>query len=135
MSLRRAEILRAARHRAQVRHVRQPPGSGEAPACAQACPNGAIQITIVDQAAIVAEARKGAFLPGAPAPGYTQPTTRYLSARETARPSSPPRTNMTSKRRRSPLLLPPLVAMLVLTQLSVGAFCVETLLRHSSRRT
>ena len=99
--------------------------AGEAPACAQACPNGAIQITIVNQAAVVAESRTGSFLPGAPAPDYTQPTTRYLSAR-----GLPPDLVAADEHEVKPAHShPPLVAMLVLTQLSVGAFCVETLLR------
>lgn len=98
---------------------------GEAPACVQACPNGAIQITIVNQAQVAAEARQGIFLPGAPSPGYTQPTTRYLSAR-----GLPPDVAAADEHEVKPAHShPPLVAMLVLTQLSVGAFCVETLLR------
>jgi formate dehydrogenase iron-sulfur subunit len=98
---------------------------GEAPACAQACPNGAISITIVNRAQIVSDAHAGKFLPGSPAPDYTVPATqyrtrRYLSAnlapadRDQLKPE-PPHT--------------PLAVMLVLTQLSVGAFCLETLLR------
>ncbi len=51
---------------------------GEAPACVQACPTEAIRITIVD----VASATSGSdFLPGAPDPAATLPTTRYLSAK------------------------------------------------------
>jgi Fe-S-cluster-containing dehydrogenase component/DMSO reductase anchor subunit len=98
---------------------------GEPPACAQAGPNGAIQITVVNKAAVVAEARKGNFLPGAPAPGYTQPTTRYTSARGLPLDLVPADEHELKPAHSHP----PLVAMLVLTQLSVGAFCVETLLR------
>jgi Fe-S-cluster-containing dehydrogenase component/DMSO reductase anchor subunit len=98
---------------------------GEAPACAQACPNGAITITLVDKAAIAAAAQRGEFLPGAPDPGYTLPTTRYHTTRELP-PSLVPADQHDLKPGRSH---PPLVIMLVLTQLSVGAACVETGLR------
>lgn len=53
---------------------------GEAPACIQACPTEAIRITAVSrlkEAGIPAPT----FLPGAPDPGYTRPTTRYISRR------------------------------------------------------
>lgn len=97
----------------------------EAPACAQACPNGAIRITVVSQAAVVVEAKAGNFLPGAPHPAYTQPTTRYHTERDW-----PTRLDSAD----SHVLKPghphlPLVVMLVLSQLSVGAFCVELVLR------
>lgn len=99
---------------------------GEAPACAQACPNGAIRITVVNQAVILAEAREGVFLPGAPDPSYTQPTTRYQSRR-----GLPPGLAPADAHTLRPAHChPALVAMLVLTQLSVGAFCVESLLRE-----
>ena len=49
--------------------------AGEAPACAQACPTQAIKIVTVPVAVTTA------FLPTAPAPDYTQPTTRYLTRR------------------------------------------------------
>jgi Fe-S-cluster-containing dehydrogenase component/DMSO reductase anchor subunit len=98
---------------------------GEAPACAQACPNGAIRITLVDQATICAEATEGVFLPGAPDPAYTQPTTRFHSRR--GLPTGLKAADAHSLRPSHSH--PSLVAMLVLTQLSVGAFCVESLLR------
>ncbi len=49
---------------------------GEAPACVQACPTHAIRIVTVAKS----EPRE-TFLPAAPAPGYTQPTTRYVATR------------------------------------------------------
>src|SRR6478609_221552 len=51
----------------------------EAPACVQACPNGAITITIVDQRQIALERKRTNFLPGAPDSSYTLPTTQYQS--------------------------------------------------------
>src|SRR5690606_1631192 len=54
--------------------------AGEAPACVQGCPNGAIAITLVTRDALVADARAETFLPGAPSPRMTTPSTRYVSA-------------------------------------------------------
>ena len=99
--------------------------AGEAPACAQACPNGAIRITLVNQAVVLAEAREGIFLPGTPDPMYTQPTTRYQTRRRLPANLAPADAHTLRPAHSHPSL----VAMLVLTQLSVGAFCLETLLR------
>jgi Fe-S-cluster-containing dehydrogenase component/DMSO reductase anchor subunit len=97
---------------------------GEAPACVQACPNRAIRINVVSKQTAVENAEANLFLPGAPEPRYTLPTTVYKTKR--ALPTN---------------LLPadyyaaapqhahwPLVLMLVLTQMSVGAFIVEIVL-------
>jgi formate dehydrogenase iron-sulfur subunit len=116
---------------------------GEAPACVQACPHEAIRITLVETKAVEMEYRNGSsrreealtfkaesgkivsltlaptvhgFLPTAPEPGYTLPTTRYKS-------SKPIPTNLLAGDHAR--LAPsdshlPLVFMLVLTQLSVG---------------
>ncbi|HKS37464.1 MAG TPA: DmsC/YnfH family molybdoenzyme membrane anchor subunit [Verrucomicrobiae bacterium] len=99
--------------------------AGEAPACVQACPNEAIRITIVDQQKVSIEFRQrtndaNPFLPAAPEPGVTIPTTRYVS-----------------KKPLPPDLIPadaaetcpqpphwPLVWMLTLTQFGVGAFAL-----------
>jgi Fe-S-cluster-containing dehydrogenase component/DMSO reductase anchor subunit len=64
-------------------------GEGEAPACVQACPTQAITIVKVSvYGGGTPSSRKdsarvdtSAFLPAAPDPSYTQPTTRYVSAR------------------------------------------------------
>jgi Fe-S-cluster-containing dehydrogenase component/DMSO reductase anchor subunit len=98
---------------------------GEAPACAQACPNGAIRITIVNQAAIRTEAREGLFLPGTPDPAYTQPTTRYETRRQLPFNLVPADAHTPRPGHSHPSL----VAMLVLTQLSVGTFCLDTMLQ------
>lgn len=99
---------------------------GEAPACAQACPNGAIRITLVNQTTIRAQAQEGVFLPGAPDPAYTQPTTQYHSRKRLPAGLA----SADSHSLRPAHSHPALVAMLVLTQLSVGTFCVESLLRE-----
>src|SRR3989338_3184230 len=92
--------------------------AGEAPACVRACPNGAIRITLVETAQVQKTPAEYVKVPNAPDPRHTFPTTRYLRRKEF--PS-----NMVSSDFYS---LPlghshmPLVVMLVLTQLSVGAF-------------
>jgi Fe-S-cluster-containing dehydrogenase component len=92
---------------------------GEAPACVQACPNGAIAITVIDRAEAIVAASAGSLVPGAPPSSITIPTTQYRSARQhgAIRPSVKARA--TSH--------PPLAVMLVLTQLSVGAFVADLL--------
>ena len=90
---------------------------GEAPACAQACPTEAISVTIVDTAATEAQARgTGDFLPGAPEPSYTVPTTQYVSNRSV--PADAVAGDHYALKPEHGHL--PLVFMLVLTQLSVG---------------
>lgn len=101
--------------------------SGEAPACVQGCPNGAIRITLVDKQDLIENARTGSLVPDAASSHITVPSTKYRSAHEkpnliaadhfALRPSQPH---------------PPLAIMLVLTQLSVGAFASDLLL--GSRR-
>ena len=89
---------------------------GEAPACAQACPQEAIRITLVDREEIAAAAHRAEFLPGAPAPQYTLPATRYKSARPL------PQNLLAGDHARvepSDAHLP-LVFLLVLTQLAAG---------------
>jgi len=105
--------------------------SGEAPACVQACPSEAIRIRIVDKADALAASNAGSFLPGAPGPQDTIPTTVYKTARPVpanALPAdfysvSPSHSHM------------PLVIMLVLTQLAVGAFSFAHLLPKANATT
>lgn len=94
---------------------------GEAPACVQSCPNSAIRITTVSRQAVLEDCESGAFLPGAPDPRQTQPATHYKSDRVFPRNALP--ADYYSVRPEHAHW--PLVAMLVLTQLSVGAFCIE----------
>jgi formate dehydrogenase iron-sulfur subunit len=98
----------------------------EAPACVQSCPNTAITIQIVDQSRALEEAQTGYYLPGAPSPAITVPTTEYVTKRAFPRNLLP--ADFHQVRAGHPHL--PLVFMLVLTQLSVGAFAVEFLLRR-----
>ena len=102
--------------------------ANEAPACAQACPHEAIKITIVDTAAIAETDRREQFLPCTPDSGYTLPTTRYKSAR-------PLPANLLAGNHS--LTTPadshlPLVFMLVLTQLSVGAITIAAFTTQSN---
>lgn len=93
---------------------------GEAPACVQACPNGAIAIRTVEKAAIVESSQGKGFLPGAPTAEHTLPTTVYKSKRAMPANMLPADFYHTSPE-HSHL---PLVIMLTLTQLSVGAFAL-----------
>ena len=100
-------------------------GAGEAPACVQACPNQAIRITIVDRTRVIEDNEANVFLPGAPEPEYTQPTTNYRTKRVMPRNLLPADHGAAHPQHAHP----PLVAMLVLTQLSVGSFLVERIVR------
>ncbi|MBP7143170.1 MAG: 4Fe-4S dicluster domain-containing protein, partial [Opitutaceae bacterium] len=91
---------------------------GEAPACVQACPTQAISIVKVPVSSTNGRptAATSDFLPCAPDPAITQPTTRYLSRKPLP----------ASLRRADASALPvqcghtPLAAMLVLTQSGMG---------------
>ena len=97
--------------------------AGEAPACVQGCPNEAIAITIVEKRQMLEDAQGDAFLPGAPSPGITVPATVYKTKRALPRNLLPADfyTVKPSHEHR------PLVVMLVLTQLSVGAFVMDAI--------
>ncbi len=91
----------------------------EAPACVQACPHEAIRIELVNQAAITQAATPGtAMVPGAFDSSYTKPTTRYTSRRGLPGHAQPADAHIV---RREPAHWP-LILMLVLTQMAVGAF-------------
>ncbi len=100
--------------------------NGEAPACVQACPNKAIRIKVVNKEAVIDESEANMFLPGAPEPSYTLPTTTYKTSRSLPRNLLPG--DYFSARRQHAHW--PLLIMLVLTQMSVGAFLVEQLLSN-----
>ncbi|MBI3838568.1 MAG: dimethyl sulfoxide reductase anchor subunit [Planctomycetia bacterium] len=98
---------------------------GEAPACVQACPHEAIRIKVVDRQDVAHDCESSLFLPGAPDPQLTLPTTNYKSRRPLPRNTLP--VDYFRVRREDSHL--PLVLMLVLTQLSVGAFLIDLLLK------
>jgi formate dehydrogenase iron-sulfur subunit len=102
---------------------------GEAPACVQACPNEAISIRIVEVARLLEEAQTDNFLPGAPSPGITVPATSYVTQRVFPRNMLPADFHTVRQGHQHF----PLVVMLVLTQLSVGAFVVDFVLESLSR--
>ena len=97
--------------------------AGEAPACAQACPNEAIRITKVSKSEITSDFReqKSVFLQDAPAGDYTLPTTRYLNA-STVKLAAADAAEVTPQPAHWPLVL-----MLVLTQASVGTVAAALL--------
>ena len=98
--------------------------AGEAPACVQACPTEAIRITIVEEEDVIEASEATAFLPGTPEPSITLPTTQYRARRAFPSNLLPADYYAVRPGRAHPAL----VAMLVLTQLSVGAFAVLALL-------
>ena len=101
---------------------------GEAPACAQACPHEAISIKVVNVAEVRENAEADPFLPAAPEPYLTVPTTTYKTRRVFPRNMLP--ADYHSLNPQHPHW--PLIVMLVLTQLSVGAFAVGLILETLS---
>jgi formate dehydrogenase iron-sulfur subunit len=98
---------------------------GEAPACVQACPSEAIRIRVVDVAEVAARAEAGEFLVTAPSPTLTLPTTRYVSSRPMAAGvRAADHYHLVPEHIHTPLMI-----MLVLTQLSVGAILADFVTR------
>jgi formate dehydrogenase iron-sulfur subunit len=96
---------------------------GEAPACVQACPNEAIKIKVVK----LDVPDRGQIIAGAFDSSYTRPTTTYVSSKPI-----PSREAADAGRLELDHGHPPLAWMLVLTQMSAGAFSAEPWLwRHS----
>ena len=91
---------------------------GEAPACAQACPTHAIRIVTVSTASTPA------FLPAAPDPAYTRPTTRYVSKRTL--PDNLAAGDATALVPQPPHW--PLVVLLMLMPMAVGCGVADKLL-------
>jgi formate dehydrogenase iron-sulfur subunit len=92
---------------------------GEAPACVQSCPSGAITIRIVPQAEWVESIEPGgSMLPGAFDSGYTKPTTAYTTRRKipaNARPGDDSALRIEHAHW-------PLIGMLILSQAAAGIF-------------
>jgi Fe-S-cluster-containing dehydrogenase component/DMSO reductase anchor subunit len=101
--------------------------AGEAPACVQGCPNEAIAIRVVDQHQVIEDAQGDAFLPGTPSPAITLPTTVYRTAQPPPRNLLPADFYHVAPSHHHA----PLVAMLVLTQLSVGAFVIDAVVTRT----
>lgn len=97
---------------------------GEPPACVQACPQQAIAIRIVDRQQVLDDAETSQFLPGAPDPQLTLPTTTFKSRKTLPRNMLPADYNRVHAQHAHL----PLVVMLVLTQLSVGGFVIGLVL-------
>ena len=98
--------------------------ASEAPACVQACPTRAIAIKIVDKDKVLEESQTTSLVPGAPPSDYTLPTTTYKSSKVAPKNMLPSDYHHLKPQHSHP----PLIIMLVLTQLSVGAFCVDMVL-------
>ena len=99
---------------------------GEAPACVQACPHQAISIDIINKEQVLADSEINTFLPAAPDPQHTYPTTTYKSRKPFPR-NTLPADYYSASPQHAHL---PLVIMLVLTQLSVGAFLTGSVLEY-----
>ncbi|MCC9608161.1 dimethyl sulfoxide reductase anchor subunit [Blastopirellula sp. JC732] len=89
---------------------------GEAPACVQACPNQAIRITLVRQDEARTAGANGEFLDGAAHPSTTNPTTQFVGSTRKIKLASGDQFSIRQNHGHLPL-----VALLVFTQLSVGA--------------
>ena len=97
---------------------------GEAPACVQSCPNGAISITIVKKDELLKTASESfAKIPNTPDVNITLPTTQYISKRDFKNASNNKESHLKAKAEHPHT---PLVFMLVLTQFSVGGIVSAT---------
>ena len=99
---------------------------GEAPACVRACPSGAIRISLVEVDAVKENPTEYVKIPDAPNSYYTFPTTRYITKRDF--PENMESVDFYSIKPEHSHM--PLIAMLVLTQLSVGAFFAILFLKN-----
>lgn len=93
---------------------------GEAPACVQACPNEAIKIKVVNLNTVPDH---GQIIAGAFESSYTRPTTTYISAKPI--PTHAKAADASVLRLDHAHL--PLTVMLVLTQMSAGAFLINSI--------
>lgn len=86
--------------------------AGEAPACVQACPTEAIRIVKVP---VTGKSSSTEFLPGAPDPSITRPTTRYVGRAVPEDAVAADRQALVPQHAHWPLVL-----MLTLTQAGIG---------------
>lgn len=93
---------------------------GEAPACVQACPNEAIKIKAVKLSDVP---KNGSIIPGAFDSSYTRPTTSYISSKPIPQNAKP----ADAAALRFDHAHTPLTLMLVLTQMSAGAFLINAI--------
>jgi DMSO reductase anchor subunit len=100
---------------------------GEAPACVQACPNEAISIRIVETQQLLEQAQTEGLLPGTPSSGITVPSTQYKTRKVMPKNLLPGDFYAVRPGHQHT----PLVIMLVLTQLSAGAFWVDFALHQT----
>lgn len=101
--------------------------AGEAPACVQACPNGAIRIRIVPVAKVkIAVAGPNPLLPGTAPSSLSQPATEYQSKRSIIPADWRPADwhDLTPAHAHTPLAL-----MLVATQAGAGLLLLDLLAR------
>jgi formate dehydrogenase iron-sulfur subunit len=99
--------------------------ANEAPACVQACPNEAIRIEVVSKSSI---ATAGSVVPGAFRSDYTKPTTTYQTKRVIPKRATP----ADSGTLRLEHAHWPLIAMLVLTQMSAGLHVAHVFVRETT---
>jgi Fe-S-cluster-containing dehydrogenase component/DMSO reductase anchor subunit len=99
-------------------------GAGEAPACVQACPTQAIKIVKVPLPEPKSKTPNPHFLPSAPDPSYTQPTTRYVSRKPL--PENVAAADAAALRPQPPHW--PLVALLMLMPMAVGCGVADKML-------
>ncbi|HUR46164.1 MAG TPA: 4Fe-4S dicluster domain-containing protein [Candidatus Saccharimonadales bacterium] len=89
---------------------------GEAPACVQACPNEAIKITLVQSSSLATTLGTSTWLPDAPAPDYTLPTTHYVTRQPNAKLLAADHSQLKLQPAHWPL-----ICMLILTQAGIGS--------------
>ncbi len=99
---------------------------GQAPACVRSCPNGAIRIGLVETASVRENPEDYVKITHAPDSHYTLPTTRYTTQK--GLPENMVSPNFYSVKPEHSHM--PLIVMLVLTQLSVGAFWAVLFLKN-----
>ena len=97
---------------------------GEAPACVQSCPSGAIKIKVVETDSIHEAAKAGrSILPGVFRSDYTKPSTTFRSERKfSGAMRAGDEHDLNPAHAHTPL-----VWMLMLTQVAVGLLCVDLL--------